>query len=363
MDQPALARLGRAALPIVAVLVFVVVVGASVYAAGDKLGFDFLAYHQAAVRLLNGQPLYDMSFQTTGGFGLFYYPPTFAPLILPFGLLSATAAVWTWTAILIGSFAAGVVVLPVTRTVRWWIVLLAGLSWPFAYAVKLGQVGPILFLLFAIGWRWLDDPIRLGASAALGTAIKLQPGIIFVWAILTRRWAAVAAGAVVLAGLAIAATLIAGTGAWSDFATLVRQVGDPITTEHNFTPGAVAYQLGLSAELASLLQLACTVLVIGAVVAAARLGDRRGLVPRRGHRQPAAVADPVGPLRDAAAAPGRLPLRRRPLVGGGHPAGHRGAADRDHARDRLPARLRGRARGDARGRDPRAPGGRRVTSA
>ena len=141
------------------------------------------------------------AFQTTGGFGLFYYPPTFAPLILPFGFLSATTAVWTWTAILIGSFAVGVALLPVTRTVRWWIVLLAGLSWPFAYAVKLGQVGPILFLLFAIGWRWLDDPIRLGASAALGTAIKLQPAIIFVWAILTRRWAAVAAGAVVLVAL------------------------------------------------------------------------------------------------------------------------------------------------------------------
>ena len=270
MEQPALARLGRAALPIVAILVFAVVVGASVYAAGDTLGFDFLAYHQAAVRLLNGQPLYDMSFQTTGGFGLFYYPPTFAPLIVPFGFLSATTAVWTWTAILVGSFAVGVVVLPVSRTVRWWVVLLAGLSWPFAYAVKLGQVGPVLFLLFAIGWRWLDDPIRLGASAALGTASKLQPAIIFVWAILTRRWAAVATGAVVLVALAIAATLLAGPSAWSDFATLVRQVGDPITTEHNFTPGAVAYQLGLSAELASLVQIACTVLVVVAVVAAAR---------------------------------------------------------------------------------------------
>ena len=78
-----------------------------------------------------------------------------------------------------------------SRTVRWWIVLLAGLSWPFAYAVKLGQVGPLLFLLFAIGWRWLDEPIRLGASAALGTAIKLQPGIIFVWAVLTGRFRAV----------------------------------------------------------------------------------------------------------------------------------------------------------------------------
>jgi alpha-1,2-mannosyltransferase len=211
-----------------------------------------------------------MSYATTGGFGLFYYPPTFAPLILPFGLLSESTAVWTWTAILIGSFVVGTAVLPVARTVRWWIVLLAGLSWPFAYAVKLGQVGPILFLLFAIGWRWLDDPIRLGASAALGTAIKLQPAIVFVWAILTRRWRAVGVGAVVLGVLVVISTAIAGVGAWSDFVTLVRQVGDPITTPHNFTPGAIAYQLGVPGDVASLIQLASTLLVLGTVVASAR---------------------------------------------------------------------------------------------
>ena len=42
--------------------------------------------------------------------------------------------------------------------------LLAGLSWPFVYAVKLGQVGPAAVPAFAIGWRWLDDPVRLGAG-------------------------------------------------------------------------------------------------------------------------------------------------------------------------------------------------------
>ena len=164
----------------------------------------------------------------------------------------------------------GVAVLPVARNVRWWIVLVAGLSWPFVYSIKLGQVGPILFLLFAIGWRWLDDPIRLGTSAALGTAVKLQPGLIFVWALLTRRWTAVVAGAVVLVVLAVVATILGGVGVWSDFVTLVRQVSDPITTDHNFTPGAIAYQLGLSASAASLLQLACTVLALAAVVLAAR---------------------------------------------------------------------------------------------
>jgi hypothetical protein len=271
MDRAAPTRLGRAALPVLAIVVFVVFVGSTLAVAGDTLGYDFLAYHAAAVRLLGGEPLYDMSFQATGGFGLFYYPPTFAPLIVLFGLLSAMTAAWVWTAVLLVSFAIGVAILPVSRSVRWWIVLLAGLSWPFAYAVKLGQVGPILFLLFAVGWRWLDDPVRLGVSAALGAVIKLQPVIIFVWAVLTRRWAAVGAGLIAMAAFAVAATLIAGVGAWSDFALLVRQVGDPITTPHNFTPGAVAYQLGVSAGIASVIQLVSTLLVLGAIVVAARL--------------------------------------------------------------------------------------------
>jgi hypothetical protein len=263
-------RLARTALPIVAILFFGGVIGATVAVAGDTLGFDFLAYHQAATRLLAGAPVYDLSFEASGGFGLFYYPPTFIPLIVPFGLLSATTAVWVWTGLLIGAFLVGVAVMPVSATVRWWTVLLAGLSWPFAYAVKLGQVGPLLFLCFAVGWRWLDDPLRLGLSGALGAAIKLQPGLVFVWALLTARYRAVAVGVVALAVLAVAATLLAGVGAWSDFVTLVRQVSDPITTAHNFTPGAIAYQLGLGADAAAFVQLLSTILVLLAVVVAAR---------------------------------------------------------------------------------------------
>lgn len=270
MDAPALTRLGRTALPIVATLVFISIVGATLTVAGATLGFDFLAYHGAAVRLLDGTPLYDLSFQATGAFGLFYYPPVFAPLIIPFGLLPATTAIWTWIVLLLAAFVAGVAILPVSRAVRWWIVLVAGLSWLFAYAVKLGQVGPILFLLFAVGWRWLDDPVRLGTSTALGAAIKLQPGILFIWALLTRRWGAIAVGAAVLAALAVVATLLAGVEAWSDFVRLMAQVADPITTPHNATPGAIAYQLGVPAHIASAIQWLAMAAVLGAVLAAAR---------------------------------------------------------------------------------------------
>lgn len=270
MDVAPVLRLGRTALPIVATLLLVLPVGATLAVAGETLGFDFRAYHAAAVRILDGQPLYDLGFQATGGFGLFYYPPMFAPLILPFGLLPEMIAVWLWITVLVASFGVGIAILPVSRTVRWWIALVAGMGLLFAYSVKLGQVGPILFLLFAIGWRWLENPAAVGITAGLGTAVKLQPGIIFAWALLTRRWGVVAAGAAALAALAVVATLLVGVDAWSDFVRLVGQVADPITTPKNATPGAVAYQLGVPADLATAIQWLAAAAVLGAILAAVR---------------------------------------------------------------------------------------------
>jgi hypothetical protein len=80
----------------------------------------------------------------------------------------------------------------------------------------------------------------------------------------------VAVGAGVLVVFALAATLLAGPGAWSDFFTLLRTVTDPIATERNLTPGAVAYQLGVPAGVATALQLANTVAVVAALLAAVR---------------------------------------------------------------------------------------------
>ena len=261
----ALARL----LPVFAILAFAAGVGVTLAVAGDTLGYDFLAYHAAASRVLAGQPGYDTSFEAAGGFGLFYYPPTFIPLVLAFGLLPADVATWTWTAGLLVAFTAGVAVMPVARTVKWWIVLLAGLSWPFLYAIKLGQVGPLLFLLMAIGWRWIDRGPVLGAAGALGAAIKIQPGLILFWALLTRRWVALATGVLVLGALAVLATVVAGFGAWTDFLSLITRVSDPITTPHNFTPGAVAYQLGLSRDAAAVLQWVSMAVALAAMVVAA----------------------------------------------------------------------------------------------
>jgi alpha-1,2-mannosyltransferase len=264
--------LARAALPVAAIASLLVIPGLVILAAqaAGTLGFDFLAYQQAASRVLAGERLYDPTVQQTGGFGLFYYPPPFVLAVLPFALVPAATATWLWLGASMAMLVAGVALLPVGVTVRWTTLLLAGLSWPVAYALKLGQVGPLLFLLFSIGWRWLDRPLAVGAAGALGAIVKLQPGLILVWAVLTRRFRAVLLGGAILVVAAAAATVVlGGVGVWQDYVALIRNVSDPITTPHNFTPGAAAYQAGVPAGLATAIQVLSSVLVVAAVILAA----------------------------------------------------------------------------------------------
>ncbi len=249
-------RLAATALPVLAIVVFGGLVGAAVLAAATAgtLGYDFAAYDLAVRRLLDGGALYDPAFEVSGGFGLFYYPPTFVLAVLPFALLPAAVASWAWTALLVAATLAAIAALPVSRRLKWLLVLLAGLDWPLVFAVKLGQVGPLLLLGFALGWRWLERPGRLGAVAAVGTAIKLQPALVLGWALLTGRRRVVVAGFVVLASLGAAATLVAGPGVWAEQAVLLGRLSEPVLTPHSLTPGRLAYEAGLSESAATLVQ-------------------------------------------------------------------------------------------------------------
>jgi alpha-1,2-mannosyltransferase len=247
------AGLGRW-LPAVALAVCLLSQGLILAVAGDTWGYDFEAYRQAAERLLAGQPLYDPTVDVAGGFAIYLYPPPFALAFVPFALLPSDIALWAWTVLLVAAFIGGSLLLPVTPTTRWLVILLGGLMWPVLYSVKLGQVGPLLYLAFAVGWRWLDEPLRLGASIAAGALIKLQPALLFGWALVTRRWQAVAVGAGVV-GVATAVSLVVlPTGTWADYIALLQRVSTPVTTPHNFTPGAIAYQLGVTEDVATVFQ-------------------------------------------------------------------------------------------------------------
>jgi hypothetical protein len=243
-------------LPPFAVAAFAFGVATILAVAGSTLGYDYQAYVDAAHRLLDGQRMYDPAVSVAGGFAIYLYPPPFALAMVPLALVPAPVGLWLWTSGLLVAFLAGVWLLPVRREARWSLILLAGLSWPFLYSVKLGQVGPLLFLAFAAGWRALDRPIPLGIAIAAGALIKVQPALLFGWAIATRHWRAAAAGILVCVVAALVITPFIGLASWVDYVDLLRRVSSPITTPHNFTPGAIAFQLGASEGVANIVQLA-----------------------------------------------------------------------------------------------------------
>ena len=96
-------RLMAAALPTTAIVVLVVVVAAASIssAVAGTLGFDFLSYDLAVRRFFDGGVLYDQSFDYTGAFGLFYYPPPFVLFAAPLALLDPMLATWIWTGALV----------------------------------------------------------------------------------------------------------------------------------------------------------------------------------------------------------------------------------------------------------------------
>ncbi len=238
-----------------AVVVPILTTGLILLVAGDTLGYDFRAYLDAARRLMDGGALYETGVTSSGVVGLFQYPPPVAVALVPIALLPETLApTLVWLGLLLAALAGAVVALPVRAWVRWAVLLVAGLTWPVLYAVKLGQVGPLLVLLFALAWRWLDRPVPLGLSIAAGTILKLQPVLLVPWALATGRWraAAVATGAILV--ICAASVPIVGTGAWLDWIGLIRGVGATVETAHAVSPGAIALGLGADSTVATAIQ-------------------------------------------------------------------------------------------------------------
>jgi hypothetical protein len=89
----------------------------------------------------------------------------------------------------------------------------------------------------------------------------------------TGRWRAVAIGIATIAAAAVLATLVVGVEPWWDYVNLMTRVSAPVTTPHNYTPGAIVYLAGASVETASLVQTIATVLVGVWVVIVSRYSD------------------------------------------------------------------------------------------
>ncbi len=240
-------------------------------AAAGTLGYDYTCYEGAARHLVNGQPIYDTVFSVTVGTcpGTYTYPPAFAVALVPWLNLGGAAA-GLWCVAMAACFLAGVALLPVRRDIRWLVVILGAVDWPLLNAVKLGQVEPLLFLGFAAAWRWMERPVVVGVTTAIGALVKVQPALLGVWALATRRYRAAAVAVAVALPLAGAATLITGIGAWTAYFGLLRELSGTYSTGANSAPGAVAYLAGLPEWADTAVQLASEALAAAALLAAWR---------------------------------------------------------------------------------------------
>ena len=235
--------------------------------ASNSLGCDFLAYFNAAQHWLAGQPIYDLTVSSTGSCGTYQYPPPFVLVAAPFSLLGFHAGNWLWIAFLLGCWGVGTAILPLRIGTRWTVLLLGAIGWPLIFGVRIGQVAPILYLVFAYAWRNLDRPIPLGASVAIGALVKLQPGLLAVWLFSRRAWSTLVAAAVV--GLAITGiAFVLGLRDWLGLLTLLRSLTDAVTVTTNMALGATLHNLGMSASLAGTIQTLNTIAILLVVVTA-----------------------------------------------------------------------------------------------
>jgi alpha-1,2-mannosyltransferase len=257
--------------PAGSISLLVLMIGLVLAAAGKTLGYDYTCYEGAARHLLDGKPIYDNAFSISVGTcpGTYTYPPAFAVVLVPW-LVFGGAAAGLWCVAMAGCFLAGVALLPVRPDVRWVVVIVAALDWPLLYAVKLGQVEPLLFVGFAAAWRFMDRPAVVGAATAIGALIKVQPGLLGLWALATRRYRAAAVAVVGALAVAGAATIFTGLGAWGTYFDLVRGLGGSYSTPHNFAPGAVAHLAGASDAVSAAVQLASVGVAVAALLAAYR---------------------------------------------------------------------------------------------
>ncbi len=253
--------------------VFVLYLALTLAAASYTLGCDYLAYDGAARAWLAGRTPYDTAVTAAGSCGTYQYPPPFLLLIVPLTVLPPAAATWVFIIASAVCLPLAVLAMPVPAPARIVTLALAGTSWPVLFAVKVGALGPFLFLLFALAWRWLDRPARLAAVTALGTFAKVLPGLLGLWMLLTGRYRA--ASITVGIGVVVALPwLLLQPAVWWDYLAVERTITATVTSvPANFSPASLLFFAGIPMAAAQALGALHTIAVLALVVLIARRGS------------------------------------------------------------------------------------------
>jgi hypothetical protein len=219
-------------------------------------GYDLSFYWTAADHLLHGEPIYSAA-QLSGPYAPqgqdgFLYPPPFAALAIPLVWVApqgARVAEWLWSAL--GLAILVIATLAVLRSGRlderfpllrgrgrWLLIAAAATFPPVIGELSIGNVHLLLLGLFALAWLGIRRGDATGdwmAGIGLGVAavIKVFPGVLLLWLLVTRRYRAAVAMVVAAAVLVLATLPITGLEPWLQYPTVLANlagVGDTTDT-------------------------------------------------------------------------------------------------------------------------------------
>jgi len=264
LREPAFLRL-------VLILVAAILVGFRVlqfvlFATQIQWGYDFSAYWLAGGNLLDGQPIYQ-AHQLAGPYApqeqfLYLYPPPLAAFAMLFhqpwsvwNLLAPgdyRAAAWGWTAL--GAIVLLTTVMAIARAegladrIRGatglgpWILVAAALGFPPVVGeLVLGNVHLLLLGLLGLAWLGIRGGTVRGeriAGVAIGVAavIKVFPGILLLWLLLTRRWQGAAFVVVGVVATTLVTLPFTGIQPWLDYPTVLANLSAPSDTRDTLAP-------------------------------------------------------------------------------------------------------------------------------
>ncbi len=224
-----------------------------------QFGYDFSAYWFAGGSLLFGLSPYTAE-QLAGPYSpqqqlLYLYPPPLAGAMAPLVWLFPSdyrAAVWLWSGVGAAILVASVLALWRTERLaerfpilagrgRWLLVAAAFAFPPVVGELVLGNVHLLLLGLLTLAWLGVRRGDLRGqeiAGLAVGAAavVKVFPGLLILWFLLTRRYTAAAGVLVGVAALTLITLPLTGIEPWLQYPTVLANIGPPVDTRDTLAP-------------------------------------------------------------------------------------------------------------------------------
>jgi hypothetical protein len=238
----------------------------------DAVAFDFRVFYDAAEAILAGESPYqsldDESAPVARGY---VYPPLTALVAVPLTALPPVVA----GVLVMALLTLAALAVPYVLGVRDWRCYGLLLLWPpVLSAIQTGSVTLLLVFGAALAWRWRDQTVAPALATGASLAAKLILWPLVVWLAGTRRSVTAALGTVVAAALALGSWAAIGFTGLVDFPSVLRRLQDAVELD-SYTVYVLALDAGASDTLARALWLVLGLVVLGAVVLAARAGEDR----------------------------------------------------------------------------------------